>query len=180
MPCEVQWPAPLAVAMDSMVVFQHMAEFAGLATPVAGRWLADGMFWQAPVGRPGRVVTCSLHCEKAVLGTYALDVPEEDFDRASDGLGTAVAAGNSLVLEVGVAVRMASAVSGSPLLAGIGVVVSKATVVGDMAAVVVSYLGVNHGACSASREEVRFVVVDSYQEAEAALVLARKMPCSPH
>jgi hypothetical protein len=50
-------------------------------------------------------------------------------------------------------------------------------VVGDTAAAVVSCLEVDRGACLVNQEEVQPALAHSYQEAEAALVLAKKMLC---
>ena len=91
-----------------MAVSHHMEESAGLVMPVAAQWLADEVFWQDPVGPPGRAATCSHPLEKAVPGTCVLDVLEEGFGRESDCLETAVH--RRLVLEgLDVEVRMASA-----------------------------------------------------------------------
>jgi hypothetical protein len=85
-----------------------MEESAGLVMPVAAQWLADEVFWQDPVGPPGRAATCSHPLEKAVPGTYVLDVLEHGFGSDSDCLETAVH--KRLVLEgLVVGVRMASA-----------------------------------------------------------------------
>jgi len=179
---EVQWPAPPAVGRGYMAVFQHMEEFAVRAMPVAEQLLADEVFLQGPVGPPGREVTCSRRHEMAGPGTYVLDALEEDSGKEPYGLGT-VAVDNSLVLEIGGAVRTASA-DGRPLEwpppVGNDVGASKATAVGNMAAAVVSCLELDRGACLATLEEVQPVVVGSYQEAEAALALEKKMPCSQH
>jgi hypothetical protein len=103
-----QWPAPLAVDMGYIAVSHHMEGSVGLAMPVVAQWLADEVFWQGPVGPPGKAATCSHHLEKAVPGTRVLDVLEEGFDMESDCLETAVR--KRLVLEeLDVAVRMVSA-----------------------------------------------------------------------
>ncbi len=108
----MQWPAPLAADMDYIAVSHHTEGSAGLAMPVVAQWLADEVFWQDPVGPPGRAATYSHHLEKAVPGICELDVLEEGFGRESDCLETAVH--RRLVLEeLDVAVRMASA--GDPL-----------------------------------------------------------------
>lgn len=105
---EAQWPAPLAAGMGYIAVSHRMGESAGLAVPVVAQWRADEVFWQGPVGPPGRVATCSRLLEKAVPGTYVLDALEEGFGRGSDRLGTGVR--KRLVLEgLDVAARMASA-----------------------------------------------------------------------
>jgi len=53
-------------------------------------------------------------------------------------------------------------------------------VVGDIAAAVVAYLEADRDAYLASQEEAQSVVVDSYQEVEAALVSEKRTPCSRH
>ena len=53
-------------------------------------------------------------------------------------------------------------------------------VAGYIAAAVVSYLEADRGACLANQEEVQLVAAYSYQEAEAALVSAKKTLCSQH
>jgi len=105
---EAQWPAPLAAGMGYIAVSRRMGESAGLAVPVVAQWRADEVFWQDPVGPPGRVATCSRHLEKTVPSTCALDALEGGFDRGFGCLGTAVH--KRLVLEgLGAVVRMASA-----------------------------------------------------------------------
>jgi len=105
---EVRWQVALAADMGCMAVLQHTEESDGLATPAVVQWLAGGVFWQGPEGPPGRAATCSHHPEKAVLGTCVLDALEESFGKGFDRLDTD-AVGNKPVLEVDVAVRMASA-----------------------------------------------------------------------
>jgi hypothetical protein len=60
------------------------------------------------VGPPERVATYNRRREEVVPGTYEPGAAEEDSDRQFGDLGTA-AVGNSLAVEVDVAVRTASA-----------------------------------------------------------------------
>lgn len=106
---EARWPAPLAAGKHYMALSHHMEEFAGLAMSVVVQWLADVVFWQGPVGPPGRAATCSHPLEKAVPGTCVLDGLEEGFGRDSGCLGTAAVDKRLVLEELDVVVRMASA-----------------------------------------------------------------------
>ena len=63
-------------------------------------------------------------------------------------------------------------------LVGNGAEASKATAVEDTAAAVVSYLGVDHDACSVIPDGAQAVVACSCQGVEAALASAKTRPCS--
>ena len=128
------------------------------------------------------MAACILHYEKAVPDTYVQDDLQADSDTVHDDPGTA-AGDNTLVPRVDEAEHMAFADDPLlvwPLLVGNGVEASKATVVEDIAAAVVSCLEVDHGACWVIQGDVQAVVAYSCQEAEAAPASARKKPCSQH
>jgi hypothetical protein len=169
--------------VDCTAAYQRTKEFVDLAMLVAEQWLADVVFWPVPVGPPGKVVACNLHYEWAARGRCLLDGPVVGVGKESDGLDTAAEEHSKLVPGVGAVVRKALAGGPSlelPLLVGIGVEASKATVAEGIAAVAVSCLEVDHGACLASQGEDLPVVADSYQEAEATLAVGKQMPCSQH